>query len=448
LYFFLYNNRVKDINKSARVFIFFVFSLLPLSIVYLVFTKQAYFPLSLGIYKNFVLPLIFIFILVISDRFPIVYPSTKTNRVEVTLSFALSFAVAFLFTPFIAVTISFIASTVDDFFLHKPWFKTLFNGSMTSFTVGITSLLLQKFFIASLSFTSLHNMLVILSGTLLYFMVESSIMFALLSKINEKPFFSFWIENTEQVFIETLSLFPLGVTVIYFFLKNPIMNLFIIPTFFVVYFALKRRVQIIEETENTLFALADAVDARIPDTINHTRRVAKLSENLCSKLKLSTNLTNEIAIASGLHDIGKISIPDAILNKNGKLTEEEYEIIKKHSEEGEKIASELSLFKEGAKLIRHHHERYDGKGYPNGLKGEQIPFGARVINIADSFDTMITPRIYRSYTKSMQEALEEVERCKGTQFDPQIADAFIEMVKSDLERYYELIKLGKVTENN
>jgi putative nucleotidyltransferase with HDIG domain len=226
------------------------------------------------------------------------------------------------------------------------------------------------------------------------------------------------------------------------------MNLFLIPTIVAVYTAVKRRVQIIEETENTLFALADAVDARIPDTMNHTHRVAKLSEDLCNKLKLPTNLTNEIAIASSLHDIGKISIPDAILNKNGKLTEEEYKIIKKHSEEGAKIASRLSLFKEGAKLIKHHHERYDGKGYPDGLKGEKIPFGARVINIADSFDTMTTPRNYRPYTKSIQEALEEVEKCKGTQFDPQISDAFIEMVKSDLERYYELIKLGKVTENN
>jgi len=226
------------------------------------------------------------------------------------------------------------------------------------------------------------------------------------------------------------------------------MNLFIIPTFAAVYVALKRRVQIIQETEKTLFALADAVDARIPDTMNHTYRVAKLSEDLCNKLKLPTNLTNEIAIASSLHDIGKIIVPDAILNKNGKLTEEEFDIIKKHSEEGEKIASKLSLFREGAKLIRHHHERFDGKGYPDGLKGEEIPFGARVICITDSFDTMTTPRNYRPYTKSIQEALEEVERCKGTQFDPQIAEAFIEMVKSDLERYYEMIKLRKVTENN
>jgi putative nucleotidyltransferase with HDIG domain len=182
--------------------------------------------------------------------------------------------------------------------------------------------------------------------------------------------------------------------------------------------------------------------------MNHTRRVAKLSEDLCNKLKLPTNLTNEIAIASSLHDIGKIIVPDAVLNKSGTLTKEEFDIIKKHSEEGEKIASKLSLFREGAKLIRHHHERYDGTGYPDGLKGEEIPYGARVICIADSFDTMITPRIYKPYTKSIQEALEEVERCKGTQFDPQIADAFIEMIKSDLERYTELIKLRKVTENN
>jgi len=439
---------VKSINKSAWVFIFFVFSLPPLLIIYLLLTKQIYFPAPFGVYKNIILPSIFFFTLIISDKFPIIYPSKNTNTIEVSVSLALDFAVAFLFAPFMAILISFLASTSGDLLTKKPWFKTLFNGSMISFAAGFTSLIFQKFFTTSLPFTSLHNILVILSGISLYFIIESSIISSLLSKINEKPFFAIWAENMEQVFIEVLSLFPLGVTVIYFFQHNALMNLFIIPTFAAVYVALKRRVQISEETENTLFALADAVDARIPDTMNHTRRVAKLSEDLCNKLKLPTNLTNEIAIASSLHDIGKITIPDAILNKNRKLNKEEYEIIKTHSGEGEKIASRLSLFREGAKLIRHHHERYDGTGYPDGLKDEEIPLGARIICIADSFDTMITPRNYRPTTKSIQEALEEIENCKGSQFDPQIADAFIEMIESDIAKYIDLIKSREVIAAN
>ena len=435
---------MKEMNRGTRYFIFFTFSLFFLLGAYLFLTKEIYYNFSSGIYKNFVLPIIFIFALIISDRFPIVYLSRNTNTEEVSVTLALNFAVAFLFSPLLAISISFIASTIGDLITKKPWYKTFFNSSFISIVVGITSIISQKFYVTSLSFTSPHNILVILIGIFVYFFIETLIIFGLFSKIYEKPFLMFWIEIIKQNSVDLITLFPLGITVIYFFKQNPIMNVFLIPTFIASYTALKRRIQIIKETEITLFALADAVDARIPDTMNHTRRVAKLSEDLCNKLKLPTNLANEIAIASSLHDIGKISIPDAILNKNRKLTEEEYEIIKKHSEEGAKIANRLSLFREGAKLIRHHHERYDGTGYPDGLKGENIPFGARIICIADSFDTMITPRNYRPYTKSIMEALEEVERCKGAQFDPQIADAFIEMIQSDIEKYTELIKSKEV----
>jgi putative nucleotidyltransferase with HDIG domain len=439
---------MKDFEKNVKLYLIFVYFLFAFLLICLLVIKPINFPAYKSLKNNFILSIVLIVAIILSDKFPITYPSGWTSKIEVTVSFALNFAVSFTFVPIQALAISFLSTIIGETFNKKPWYKKFFNGSMTGFTVGITSLAFKKLYISSLSLTSSYNMLVILLGMLIYFLTNLSILYGLLSKINKRKFLDFWIENFKQNIADTISLFPLGVVVIYFLQKNPIMNLFLIPTIVAVYTAVKRRVQIIEETENTLFALADAVDARIPDTMNHTHRVAKLSEDLCNKLKLPTNLTNEIAIASSLHDIGKISIPDAILNKNGKLTEEEYKIIKKHSEEGAKIASRLSLFKEGAKLIKHHHERYDGKGYPDGLKGEKIPFGARVINIADSFDTMTTPRNYRPYTKSIQEALEEVEKCKGTQFDPQISDAFIEMVKSDLERYYELIKLGKVIENN
>ena len=387
--------------------------------------------------------------IVISDVFPIVYSIDSTeNKAEITLAYALAFAIAFIFTPLEAVIVSFISTFISESISRKQWFKKLFNATKGSMVVGLTSIFILKLYTKSLPFLAGKNILVILLASIIYFLIDSTILFALLALINEQPLPRFWIKNIVKIFPTLISLFLLGIIIIFFFQTEPLMNLFIIPTFVAVYLALKREVQITQETENALYALADAVDARIPDTMNHSKRVAILTRDLCNTLNVDDERTNIIVMAAKLHDIGKVIIPDAILNKNGKLTEEEYEIIKKHSEEGEKIAGSLSKFRKGATFIKFHHERFSGEGYPNGLKGEQIPFGARVINIADSFDTMITPRIYRPHTKSIQEALEEVERCKGTQFDPQIADAFIEMVKSDLERYYELIKLGKVTENN
>jgi len=439
---------MKKLNKGARFLIYFTYLLFLILLILLIITKSFYIAQQKGIYYNMILPALFVIAITLSDFFPIIYPMSGENDEEISISYALNFSIAFLFQPLASLLIGSLSSSITDIARKKPWYKTLFNSSMIGINVGLTSLVFHTYWIASSSFFSPKNLVTLSIAVGVHLLTESIILFSLLAKINEEQFLIFYTNNIKKITMETLSLFPLGIIIIYLIETNPIMVLLLLPVFMSVHGALRRRVQIVEETENTLFALADAVDARIPDTMNHTRRVAKFSKDLCKTLILSANLTNEIAIASSLHDIGKISIPDAILNKNGKLTKKEYEIIKTHSEEGAKIASKLTLFREGAKLIRHHHERFDGKGYPDGLKGEEIPFGARVICITDSFDTMITPRNYRPYTKSIQEALEEVERCKGTQFDPQIADAFIEMVKSDLERYYELIKLGKVTENN
>jgi len=439
---------MKKLNKGTRFFIYFTYLLFLFLLILLIITKSFYIAQQKGIYYDIILPALFVIAIILSDFFPIIYPIGSENKEEFSISYALNFSVAFLFQPLASLLIGSLSSSITDIARKKPWYKTLFNSSMLGIVIGLTSLVFHTYWIGSSSFFSPKNLVTLSIAVGVHLLTGSLMLSSLLAKINEEPFLTFWINNIKKITMEILSLFPLGIIIIYLIETNPIMVLLLLPVFMSVHSALRRRALIIKETQNTLFALADAVDARIPDRMNHTHRVAKLSEDLCSKLKLPTNLTNEIAIASTLHDIGKISIPDAVLNKKGKLTKKEYEIIKKHSEEGAKIASKLTLFREGAKLIKHHHERFDGKGYPDGLKGEEIPYGARVICITDSFDTMITPRNYRPYTKSIQEALEEVERCKGTQFDPQIADAFIEMIKSDLERYYELIKLGKVTENN
>jgi putative nucleotidyltransferase with HDIG domain len=440
---------VRELPTKVKIFIYLEW--LVFAIIFIIFAlvfKAGFFS-SIHSPKSIIIILSLTIADIFSDLVPIIYSlGSSENKAEVTLTFAINFALAVLYSPLIAMIISFVVPFLSNLIIKKQWVKTLFDATKISLTVGITSLFFSKYYSHSLSLINPKNLSTIGLGFLIYFSLDSLILFALLSLLNNKPFIPFWYKNIKKVFFTLFALFFLGVVIIFFFQTEPLMNLFIIPTFVAVYLALKREVQITQETENALYALADAVDARIPDTMDHSKRVAILTRDLCNALNVDDERTNIIVMATKLHDIGKVIIPDAILNKNGKLTEEEYEIIKKHSEEGEKIASKLSLFRKGATFIKFHHERFSGGGYPDGLKGEQIPFGARVINIADSFDTMITPRIYRSYTKSMQEALEEVERCKGTQFDPQIADAFIEMVKSDLERYYELIKLGKVTENN
>ncbi len=174
-------------------------------------------------------------------------------------------------------------------------------------------------------------------------------------------------------------------------------------------------------------SLGHAVDAKDPQTANHSREVAHFSVLLAGQLGLPETTVNVIHIAGHLHDIGKIGIPDAILQKQGKLTEEEWLWVKKHPDIGAKILSPVRQFSVAggvSDLVRHHHERFDGCGYPCGLKGEEIPLGARIIAVADSLSALMQNRPYRQGA-AFEEALAEIQRCSGSQFDPQVVKALV-----------------------
>jgi len=177
-------------------------------------------------------------------------------------------------------------------------------------------------------------------------------------------------------------------------------------------------------TPDHVYALASTVDAKDPYTYGHSKNVADIAQALGKAIGMSGKELTDLYAVSLLHDIGKLGVPDAILTKTGKLTEEEWEVIKRHSADGERIVSYVKDLSPLVHIIRHHHEWYDGSGYPDGLKGEAIPLGARIITIADAYDTMIGRRPYREPV-SPAEALEELVRCSGTQFDPKLVEAFI-----------------------
>jgi putative nucleotidyltransferase with HDIG domain len=177
--------------------------------------------------------------------------------------------------------------------------------------------------------------------------------------------------------------------------------------------------------EFTLDALVAMLDARERQAGKHSIRTRELAVILARKLNLTGDDLESVASGAFLHDIGKIGIPDSILLKPGQLLPEEWEIMKTHSEIGYNILRSSPSLKHAAEVVRSHHERYDGSGYPRGLKGDEICIGARVFAVVDAYDTMRTTRVYRNPVGS-EEASAEVRRCSGTQFDPQIVDAFLE----------------------
>lgn len=181
---------------------------------------------------------------------------------------------------------------------------------------------------------------------------------------------------------------------------------------------------------HTLTSLIIAINRRDSYTEDHCKRVAQMSLALGERLGLTGYEKDVLRVVGPIHDVGKVGIPDAILLKPGGLTEEEYGIIKAHSLYGEDIMNKFEILSNEAKIIRHHHERFDGTGYPDGLSGEDIPSCSRVIAICDTYDAMATSRPYRN-ALTRREVIAEIMRCKGGQLDPAMADCFVEMVNDE-----------------
>jgi putative nucleotidyltransferase with HDIG domain len=173
--------------------------------------------------------------------------------------------------------------------------------------------------------------------------------------------------------------------------------------------------------------MAQALDARDPYTAGHSLRVADYSHALAKAMGLPDEEADTIRVAAQLHDIGKIGIPDAVLQKPGRLTPEEYGLIKLHPQIGRKILEKVGRFDRLLSVVELHHENHDGSGYPYGLAGDDVPIEARIVHVADSFDAMTTTRSYRS-ALSLRSAVHEIERNVGSQFDPVAAQAVLKLI--------------------
>ncbi len=198
------------------------------------------------------------------------------------------------------------------------------------------------------------------------------------------------------------------------------------------------------ESHTLVECIANALDARDPYTGNHSRRVSDMACMLCRYLGLSKEQTQTIHIAAHLHDIGKIGIPDAVLRKPERLDDQEWAVMKDHTKIGAEILCQAAGFEEIGQIILNHHERYDGKGYPNNAELDFIPLGARIIAVCDSIDAMASARAYRK-ALPMDVCRTEIEKNIGTMYDPQIAmtalahwDELTAIYREEIEKAYKI----------
>ena len=180
---------------------------------------------------------------------------------------------------------------------------------------------------------------------------------------------------------------------------------------------------------NSITALVYALEAKDEYSSGHSQRVAEISVAIAAELGLSKPEIEQIRLAGLIHDIGKIGVKEAVLNKPGKVTDKEFQHILSHSSIGEHILTPIVEDEVILKAVRHHHERYDGDGYPDGLAGEKIPLAARILAVADTYDAIISGRPYRA-AQSIQAACDEIKHNRASQFDPKVVEAFLRVKKT------------------
>ena len=199
--------------------------------------------------------------------------------------------------------------------------------------------------------------------------------------------------------------------------------------------SLKKQLEYKNITVESIQAIARTIDAKDEYTNGHSIRVGYYSKLIAQNLGMKDDEVDNIYYIALLHDIGKIAIPDMILNKPGRLTDEEFKIMKSHTTRGAKILKGISTIPQIIEGAKSHHEKYDGSGYPEGLKGEEIPFVARIICCADCFDAMASKRVYKD-PFPLDDIINEFKRCSGTQFDPHISEVVIKMIKDNILKPY------------
>jgi putative nucleotidyltransferase with HDIG domain len=239
-----------------------------------------------------------------------------------------------------------------------------------------------------------------------------------------------FLNLTRGVFYPETSLIFVGIVLAVIWHLNPILSLIMVVPLVLSVGSFESAARLKKETVEAVLRMAESIDYRDTGTYDHSRRLASLTRSLGLSVGLTPEHVEEIVLASYVHDLGKIGVSNEILFKNGPLTPEEKTIMEEHPVIGANILESYSAFAGSVDIVKHHHERWDGNGYPDGLKSDQIPVGSRVITIVDSFDSMTADRPYRD-GMSVDEAMRRLKDGLGTQFDPTLCAVFINLLIED-----------------
>ncbi len=371
--------------------------------------------------ENIALELSFLILLAVAEKFPLFISS----KVKIVVDTSLLYAVILLFPPPIAAVILLVSNVIGHIINRAPEIDLIVNAGM----IAIVSSLSQYVYMllgGKIPFVwdGGRTIIPLVAAAITRVTSERLLVAMAFSLHFGVRIWTFFADLWQGALKEEVALYLLGLLTVMVVEVHPWGLLLTVIPVALVYLSLRNSLRLQVLTRDAVEKMADVIDRRDPYTAGHSIRVADLAARIATEMGLPWDEVETIRAAARVHDLGKIEIDSVVLNKPGRLEGREWELMRRHPIVGAEIISRFPEFARGADYIRYHHERWDGKGYPYGLRGEEIPLGARIIAVADSYDAMTTDRPYRR-ALSRDVVMAELKRGAGVQWDPDVVAAFL-----------------------
>ncbi len=369
--------------------------------------------------------LFFVIIAILAEYLPVTLPAGG----KITVAFPISFLVILVYGPVLAMILEVLSIFWTIFNKREPWYKTVFNAAQYALSAGLSGMV----YIYTGGMVGKQNFINFIIPAALcaltYCLINSILVTSVIALDSEESIYKVYRINIRETFPSYLAEAPLGFIMAIIYVEVGILGILL---FFFPLLLARRSFELYTRMRkmylDTIRTLAATIDAKDPYTHGHSERVSQMAIQLAKRLGFAESEIEYLEYAAILHDIGKIGIEDRILGKKDKLTDAEYEKVKEHPVIGANIMESIEFLKRCSQTVLHHHERFDGRGYPYGIKGEEIPKTARLLAIIDAYDAMNSDRPYRKKL-SVEDILKELEQEAGKQFDPIMVEAFISLLK-------------------